>query len=419
MKKIFMMILVLLIILNSIIVSFAETDKNPTINASAAVLINASTGEVLYDKNMNQKMYPASTTKIMTALLVLENLDLSSTVTIDKETALTGGSQINLSEGEEITVEQLLYALLLKSANDSAVALAKAVDGNVSAFADRMNVRAKELGAKNTNFVTPNGLHDNNHYTTAYDLAMITREAMKNKKFRKIVTTLKYTIPVTNKSDARVLKNPNKLLFSKKIISVNGISRPIKYAGATGIKNGYTSEAGRCLVAGATRDHMELISVVLNTTATGKFADSIALLDYGFENYKNMLAIKKGESLGEIRVSKGAVNKVKIVSSESSYLIMPKEKADLKVNRKVVLNHNIEAPVKKGEMVGKVEIYKGDMLTDVVDAVTVEKVNKGGPLSLIGIPDHISRILAMILLAIIVLFSVFILKHKRRSVKYK
>jgi len=148
MKKLFTVLLAILIVSNSMIVSFAETDKVPILNANAAVLINASTGEVLYDKNMNQKMYPASTTKIMTALLVLEDLDLSSTVTIDKETALTGGSQINLSEGEQVTVEQLLYALLLKSANDAAVALAKEVAGNVPQFAELMNARAKELGQK-------------------------------------------------------------------------------------------------------------------------------------------------------------------------------------------------------------------------------------------------------------------------------
>lgn len=420
MKKIFIVLLVLFITLNSAIASFAEIDKNPMVEAKAAVLINALTGEILYDKNMNQKMYPASTTKIMTALLVLENLDVSSTVTIDKETALTGGSQINLSEGEKITVEQLLYALLLKSANDAAVALAKTVDGSVPAFADRMNERAKELGAKNTNFVTPNGLHDNNHYTTAYDIAMITREAMKNKEFRHIVTSLEYNIPKTNKSDARVLKNPNKLLYSKAIISVNGVRKPIKYAGAIGIKNGYTSEAGRCLVAGAKRDNMELISVVLNTSAAGKFADSIALLDYGFENYKGILTIKRGDSLGKIKVSMGAVNNVEIVAAKSSYLTMAKDKTDVKVNRKIVIDNKLEAPVYKGQKVGTVEIYKGNILTDVIDVVTAEKVDKGGPLSIIGIPDNISHVLGIALLVIIIiLFITFTLKQIWRSIRNK
>lgn len=413
MKKVFMVLLTILIISNSMTVSFAEMDKGPNLNAKAAVLINASTGEVLYNKNMNQKMYPASTTKIMTALLVLENLDLSSTVTIDKETAETGECQINLIEGEKVTVEQLLYALLLKSANDAAVALAKEVDGSIPAFADRMNAKAKELGAKNTNFVTPNGLHDDNHYTTAYDLAMITKGAMKNKEFRKIVTTLKYTIPETNKSDARVLHNPNKLLYSKTKISVNGVLKPLKYEGATGIKNGYTSEAERCLVAGAKRENIELISVVLKTTATGKFADSIALLDYGFENYKSVPAIKKGESLGKIKVIKGAVRNVEIVAAKSSYLTRLQNKADLKVNTKVMIDNEVAAPVSKGQKVGKVEIYTGNILVDAVDVVTVKQVDKGGILSVIGIPDSFSHILKIALLVIIVLFAIFISRKKR------
>lgn len=408
-----MVLLTILIISNSMTVSFAEMDKGPSLNAKAAVLINASTGEVLYNKNMNQKMYPASTTKIMTALLVLENLDLSSTVTIDKETAETGECQINLIEGEKVTVEQLLYALLLKSANDAAVALAKEVDGSIPAFADRMNARAKELGTQNTNFVTPNGLHDDNHYTTAYDLAMITKEAMKNKEFRKIVTTLKYTIPETNKSDARELHNPNKLLYSKTKISVNGVLTLLKYEGATGIKNGYTSEAERCLVAGAKRENIELISVVLKTTATGKFADSIALLDYGFENYKSVPAIKEGDSFGKIKVIKGAVRNVEIVAAKSSYLTILQNKADLKVNTKVMIDNEVAAPVSKGQKVGKVEIYTGNILVDTVDVVTVKEVDKGGILSVIGIPDSFSHILKIALLVIIVLFAIFISRKKR------
>ncbi len=413
MKKVIMVLLTILIISNSMTVSFAEMDKGPSLNAKAAVLINASTGEVLYNKNMNQKMYPASTTKIMTALLVLENLDLSSTVTIDKETAETGECQINLIEGEKVTVEQLLYALLLKSANDAAVALAKEVDGSIPAFADRMNARAKELGAQNTNFVTPNGLHDDNHYTTAYDLAMITKEAMKNNEFRKIVTTLKYTIPETNKSDARVLHNPNKLLYSKTKILVNGVLKPLKYEGATGIKNGYTSEAERCLVAGAKRENIELISVVLKTTATGKFADSIALLDYGFENYKSVPAIKKGDSFGKIKVIKGAVRNVEIVAAKSSNLTILQNKADLKVNTKVMIDNEVAAPVSKGQKVGKVEIYTGNILVDAVDVVTAKQVDKGGILSVIGIPDSFSHILKIALLVIIVLFAIFISRKNR------
>ena len=417
MKKVFTLLLTILIVSNSMAVSFAETDKEPILAAEAAVLIDTSTGEVLYNKNMDRKMYPASITKIMTALLVLENLDLSSIVTIDKETSLTEGSRIHLSEGEKVTVEQLLYALLLKSANDAAVALAKEVAGSAPEFAKMMNARAEELGAKNTNFVTPNGLHDDNHYTTAYDLAMIAKAAMKNSEFRKAVTTLKYTIPKTNKNNARELLNPNKLLYGKSEVPVNGVLKTSKYEGSTGIKTGYTSEAGRCLVAGAKRGNVELISVVLKSTDLGSFGDSIALLDYGFENYKSISAIKKGDYLGKIKVIRGSVRKVDIVAAKSSYLTIPIEKAEPTVNTKVVIDKKIQAPVSKGHKVGKVEIYRGNILVDEVDAVTSEKVDKGGLLSAIGISDSVSYILKIFSLIVIALLT--ILTFRRKKIKRK
>ncbi|QAT42259.1 D-alanyl-D-alanine carboxypeptidase family protein [Aminipila luticellarii] len=414
MRKIFVILLAVFLTASSMTISFAETNQQPALQAKAAVLIDSSTGEILLDKNMNRKMYPASTTKIMTALLVLENLDLSKTVTIDKETALTGGSQINLAEGEHITVEQLLYALLLKSANDAAVALAKEVSGSVPEFAALMNARAKELGARNTNFVTPNGLPDANHYTTAYDLAMIARGAMGNEKFRDIVTTLRYTIPATDKSDARELKNPNKLLYSQSKIEVNGVQRPLKYKGTTGIKNGYTSEAGRCLAASAKRGGTELISVVLNTTAEGKFADSIALLDYGFENYRNVPAVRKGEALGETKVSRGTMRNVEMIAEKTAYVTVPAKKAEAsEVRTKVIKEQKIEAPVFKGQKIGTIEIYKGNILIGQVDAVAAVSVDKGGPLSFLGISDRASYVLAGCFLIIIVLLAAFIFRRRK------
>ena len=272
-----------------------------------------------------------------------------------------------------------------------------------------MNARAEQLGAKNTHFVTPNGLHDDNHYTTAYDLAMIARGAMKNEEFRKIVTTLRYTISKTNKSDTRVLQNPNKLLYSKSEISVNGVIRPIKYDGAMGIKNGYTSEAGRCLVAEAKRGNMKLISVVLKTTDIGAFSDSIALLDFGFQNYENISVIKKGDSLGKINVMKGAARNVEIVAAKSSYLTVSKKIAS-KVNTKVVIDHKIEAPLSEGQKVGKVEIYIGSILVGEVDAVTAGQVDRGGFLSAIGIPDNFSHFL----IVLFVISVLIILKWRRR-----
>ncbi len=402
-KKILPAFLGLLILVNSMSVSFAQTDKGLDIVAETGVLINASTGEVLYNKNMNQKMYPASTTKIMTALLVLENLDLSSTVIIDRETSETEGSSIQLLEGEKISVEQLLYALLLKSANDSAVALAKQVAGSVPEFAKMMNARAQALGANNTNFVSPNGLPDDHHYTTAYDLGLIAKEAMKNSEFQKIVITLKYTIPQSNKSDARILQNPNYLLS--------------KYEGATGIKTGYTSEAGRCLVAGAKRGNMELISVVLKSTAAARFSDAISLLDYGFENYKSIVAVKKGDFVGEIRVSRGEVRHAQIDAGESSYLTVPKQTNESTVSTKVLIEGTIRAPITKGQKVGTVEIFQGSTLVGEVDAVVSENVDEGGPLSAIGISDRTTTILGIILLMMIFLYINAVRNRRKRRIR--
>ena len=215
-KKTITITLIILLLINLMpLVSFAASEP-PDIIGETAIVIDAKTGQVLYNKNMHDQRYPASTTKLITALLAIENLDLSKTVTIDAETPFTEGSRIYLLEGENVTVEQLLYALMLESANDAAVALGKEIAGTVPAFAEMMNRKAIELGAKNTNFVNPNGLHDDNHLSTAYDLAMIAKEAMKNEKIRELVTTYRYVIPATNKQETRYLYNTNRLLYDEK-----------------------------------------------------------------------------------------------------------------------------------------------------------------------------------------------------------
>lgn len=421
MKKILITIIITLLVFNSAgVVSFGATEP-PTILAESAVLIDASTGEVLYDKNMNTQHYPASTTKVMTALLTLENLDLSKTVTIDAETPFTEGSRVYLLEGEHVTVEQLMYSLLLESANDAAVALGKEIAGSIPAFADMMNERAKELGAKNTHFVNPNGLHDDAHLTTAYDLAMIAKEAMKNKTFRKFVTTYRYIIPKTNMQDTRYLYNTNRLLYDKKTkVLVNGVERPAKYAGVTGIKTGYTSHAGGCLIAGAKRNGTELIAVVMKSTDEGRFADSIALLDYGFANYKSTKAMDKGSVLGEIKVSRGSVRKVEVVAKDSAYATLPIEASEDIVRTKVVLDKKVKAPVTLGQKVGEVKIYAGNELVGHVDAVTTKKIPKGGVLSIIGLSDAAAHVLETVFAAvigIILLLFIALVFLKRRQAK--
>ncbi|MBR0597436.1 D-alanyl-D-alanine carboxypeptidase family protein [Sinanaerobacter chloroacetimidivorans] len=419
MKKLLITILSVLILVNAAAVVSFGAGTPPDLVAETAVLIDASTGQILYDKNMNDQRYPASTTKVMTALLALENLDLSKTVTIDAETPYTEGSRIYLLEGEQVTVEQLLNAMMTESANDAAVALGKEIAGTIPDFAKMMNEKAKKLGAKNTNFVNPNGLHDDAHVTTAYDLAMIAQEAMKNEKFRELVLTYRYIIPATNKQDIRYLYNTNRLIYDERTkVSANGVLRPAKYEGATGIKTGYTSHAGGCLIAGAKRGETELISVVMKSTDSGRFGDSIALLDYGFENYKSAKAIDAGTDLGQINVSRGSVRQVGVVAAQDGYVTLPIEASAELIKTKVLLDEKVKAPVTKGQKVGVVEIYEGDSLISKVDAIAAGEIPEGGILSIVGIPDDTAQKIeigfAIALIVFLLLSSSYILLRRRQ-----
>ncbi len=239
----------------------AEANENPSVsyysediacsarpNVTGKVVLEQSTHRVLYGSNENVKLYPASTTKILTAMVVLEALPLKTKVKVDSRAVGVEGSSIYLREGETLTVEDLLYGMMLRSGNDAALALALAVSPTIDAFAKKMNLKAKECGAYNSNFANPNGLHDDNHYTTAYDLALITAKAMENEDFRRIVSTKR--VKIGEGESARVVANKNKMLSS--------------FDGANGVKTGYTTSSGRCLVSSATREGMTLICVVLN-----------------------------------------------------------------------------------------------------------------------------------------------------------
>ncbi|QOX64014.1 D-alanyl-D-alanine carboxypeptidase [Anoxybacterium hadale] len=421
MKKLITIILTAFVIIHAVPSTVYAASEPPAITAETGIVIDVKTGQVLYDKNMNEQRYPASTTKVITALLALENLDLNKVVTIDAETPYTEGSRIYLLEGEQVTVEQLLYALLLESANDAAVALGKEMAGTIPAFAEMMNQKAKELGAKNTNFVNPNGLHDPAHVSTAYDLAMIAREAMKNEKFRELVTTYRYIIPATNKQDTRYLYNTNRLIYDEKTkVSANGVLRAAKYEGSTGIKTGYTSHAGGCLVAGAIRGDTELISVVMKSTDPGRFGDSIALLDYAFDNYKSVMAMQADTVLGEIPVNRGSVKKVEVVASKTAYATLPVEASESLINTKIKLDETVRAPVTLGQKVGEVEIYEGDSLVDTVDAIAASDIPEGGLLSVVGVTDEtaqkIEKIFSSIILLVILLFASYVFL-KRKQIK--
>ncbi len=249
------------------------------ISAQSAILIDAHDGKVLFEKNARTKMGMASTTKIMTALVVADSCDLNAIVKIDARAVGVEGSSIYLTSGENLTVEQLLYALLLASANDAAVALALHVCESIEGFAQKMNEKASALGLTDTHFVNPHGLYDEAHYTTAYDLAIISKEALKNDTIKKIASTYKTTIPICNGEGTRVLVNHNKMLKL--------------YDGTIGVKTGFTKKTGRTLVSAAERDGLCLIAVTLN--APSDWNDHTLMLDHGFENYTRVTFFEAGD----------------------------------------------------------------------------------------------------------------------------
>lgn len=259
-----------------------DPTRAPDLVANAAIVMDAASGQVLYEKNSQEKKYPASITKILTVLIALEhNVDFNATVTMS-ENAIWGverdSTLIGLDVGEQVTVKDLVYATMVKSANECAYALAEYVASDIESFAKLMNERAAEIGCKNTHFVTPNGLHDEDHYTTAYDMALITKEALKNETFREIAGTLNYTVPATNLTEeTRPLWNGNKMINP---------AEPYYYEYCEGGKTGYTMKANNTLMTFAKKDGLELICVIMDCDgAKYAYSDSKALYNYCFNNY--------------------------------------------------------------------------------------------------------------------------------------
>lgn len=346
-------LLIITILLCTYGVSYGESMD---IIGEGAILIDYDTKAILYEKNMNEQLYPASTTKMITAILAIERGNLDDIITVDQEVVnLTKGSHIALEPGEKLPLKELLYALLVQSANDSALAIGKYVSGSITGFVKLMNEKAKELGATNTNFVNPNGLHVDDHVTTAHDLAMIAQYAMHNDVFRECVNTVTHTIEPTNvKTEARYLKSSNKLLYSNELINIDGKNIPIKYENASGVKTGYTSEAQNCLVSFAEKNGQRLIAVVLKSNGNAVYSDTHKLMDYGFNNFHNTVIGYENEFIGNVQVPKGLQTVVAgILDKPFVYPILNGDAS--KVEKRITYDDNLVAPIKKGDVLGKVE----------------------------------------------------------------
>lgn len=328
------------LVICSLFISLPVFAAVPDTAAKSFILIEADTGRVLAGENIEEELPMASTTKIMTALLALEMGDLDEMVTVGPNAVGLEGTSIYLREGETLPLRDLVYGLMMASGNDAAVAIAEHLAGSVENFAILMNRRAKEIGANHTNFVTPNGLPAEGHYTTAYDLALISAEAMKNERFRQIVSTTSMDIPADDDSPARYLRSKNKLLT--------------EFEGGNGIKTGYTKAAGKCLSAGAERDGMQLIAVFLNDPSM--WDDSKVVLEYGFENYSRYLLQQSGESFGELPVQNGIRSSVPVSCTQEIYLPLTEEEFTM-IERKVNLPSELKAPVALGQTVGTVSYF--------------------------------------------------------------
>lgn len=346
-----------------------------SIVGESAILIDGETGQILYEKNAYEKHYPASTTKIMTGILAIELGNVNDIVVIDEDVInATDGTHIALDYDEEISFKDLLHALLIESANDAAAAIAKYISGNINDFATLMNEKAKELGALDTHFTNPSGLPDENHFTTAYDLALIAKYAMSNDAFKGIVSKYDYTIPPTNKKDeSRYITTHNKLLYSNRKIDVDGKVVPIKYEGVNGVKNGYTQVAQQCLVSSATRDNRKLICVVLKSNGNDVYSDTHKLLNYGFNEFEKVQLSYKNEFINNFDVINGSNPMATGIIKEDLFVLVPKDCLN-SIEKNLSLTKELKAPIKKGQVLGTVE-YKlnGDVLgqVDVVSTMDV------------------------------------------------
>ena len=367
-------LLFILILLFSFDISFASEGNSLNLNARSCVVLDRNSKKIIFGKNEYNKVKMASTTKIMTATVIIENCDLSQTVTVSKKAAGTGGSRLGLKTGDKITIRDLLYGLLLCSGNDAAIALAETAAGSVQNFSNMMNNKAKELGLNNSHFESPHGLDSDNHYTTAYELALLADYALQNSTFRNIVGTKNYTITINGYP--KNITNTNELLGS--------------LDGVYGVKTGFTNGANRCLVTSCKRGEMDIICVVLGCdTKNFRTQDSIKLINYTFENFeyldiKNLIDKEfknyKNNNINLFEINKGVSNglEIRCFSTEPSIIPIKKdEKNSIKVNFE--LKKNLEAPINANLKVGSFMVYSDNRTILEGDILTTNSIDKKKP----------------------------------------
>ncbi|SHI01225.1 D-alanyl-D-alanine carboxypeptidase family protein [Sporanaerobacter acetigenes] len=365
-KRYFSAFLGILILLSSINISSAEPVFE--IDGKSAILIDYNSGNIIYEKNSHDKLPPASITKIMVLLIAMESLErgtinLNDEVVISGNAAGMGGSQVYLEEGEIQTIENLLKAICLRSANDASVALAEHMSGSEELFVKKMNEHAKELGMNNTNFMNVTGLPNEGHYTTAYDIGIMSKELLKHPKIHDWLNLWMSEMKVgKNKDVVQSLVNTNRLIRD--------------YEGANGIKTGSTSEAGFCLSASAKRGNLQLIAVILGCeTSKIRFNETKKLLDYGFANYDSITVGRKNDLMGKVLVEKGSSEEVEAILERDACILLPKG-SEGNLEKEIIISESILAPVDNHEKLGELIIKFNGKEIDKINIIAKNSVDK-------------------------------------------
>lgn len=407
-KRIFIsIILAFLIICNFSFVSATNSNQAPSLVSEAAFLMDSKTNKILYAKNENQKMYPASTTKILTAILTLENCNLNDNVTVGFEAVSSipdGYSTAYLQPGEILTIEQLLQLLLVHSANDAANVLAEHVGGSVDSFVTMMNTKVHDLGLSNTNFTNTFGMHNNNHYTTASDLAFLMKYCIKNEAFRKIAGSASCSIPATNKYGVRTYNSTNELIIPK---------HKNYYRYITAGKTGFTTQAGDCLVSCGYKDNLELICVILGGKEVGgistRFSETKKLFEFGFNNYSLKTLVQKNSIVNQLEIqnaTKDTKNLDLLLDADITALVKNSENYDNLIP-KINLNNNIQAPIEEGSVLGSA-VYTIDNIEYTANIIASHYVEE----------SHLLKIVLEVGLLIIILLLIFEIFNTKKK-KYK
>ena len=364
MKKVICFFICVCFMMHSVVV-FAEGNTDLGLNAKSAILMEESTGNILYESNPDERLPIASVTKVMTMLLIMEAVDsgkisLDDMVTVSENAMSYGGSTMFLETGEQLTVNDMLKGIAVASANDGCVAMAEHLAGSESAFVDMMNEKAKELGMENTHFMNTNGLDEDDHYSSARDVAIMSRELMKHE------TIFNYTSiwMDTLRGGKFQLANTNKLIHF--------------YDGANGLKTGSTSKALCCLSAAAKRNDMQLIAVVLGApTSAERFASAKSLLDYGFANYAVNTQITAGDEVQKIAVEKGVDKEVGVVAGDSCSTLVKKGQED-NITKEIKIDETINAPIEAGQKIGTMTISRDGEVIAYIDLNASSAVEKKG-----------------------------------------